>query len=114
MDSIMQELVGAVLAKDEAATINLRAGRKAKASAAYGSARAHMAYLLPRNIRIESDLTDHLFNSSEKRLARLLLLLANFGKEGQPLPIIAPIGQKIPRRNDRHDARSCQVLHEPL
>jgi CRP/FNR family cyclic AMP-dependent transcriptional regulator len=54
-----------------------------------------MAYLLARNIRIESDLTEHLFNSSEKRLARLLLLPANFGKEGQPLPIIAPISQKI-------------------
>jgi CRP/FNR family cyclic AMP-dependent transcriptional regulator len=53
-----------------------------------------MTYLLARNIRIESDLIDHLFNSSEKRLARLLLLLANFGKEGQPLPIIAPISQE--------------------
>lgn len=53
-----------------------------------------MAYLLTRNVRIESDLIDHLFNSSEKRLARLLLLLANFGKEGQPLPIIAPISQE--------------------
>ena len=53
-----------------------------------------MAYLLARNIRIESDLIDHLFNSSEKRLARLLLLLANFGKEGRPLPIIAPISQE--------------------
>ena len=52
------------------------------------------AYLLARNIRIESDLIDHLFNSSEKRLARLLLLLANFGKEGRPLPIIAPISQE--------------------
>ena len=38
-----------------------------------------LAYLLPRNIRMEADLVDHLFNSSEKRLARLLLLLANFG-----------------------------------
>ena len=53
-----------------------------------------MAYLLARNIRIESDLIDHLFNSSEKRLARLLLLLANFGKEGQPQPVIAPISQE--------------------
>jgi CRP-like cAMP-binding protein len=41
-------------------------------------------YLLSRNIRIEEDLVDHLFNSSEKRLARVLLLLANFGKEGKP------------------------------
>ena len=43
-----------------------------------------MAYLLTRNSRIEEDLIDQLFNSSEKRLARLLLLLANFGKEGRP------------------------------
>jgi len=46
-----------------------------------------VAYLLTRNSRIEEDLIDQLFNSSEKRLARLLLLLANFGKEGTPLPI---------------------------
>jgi CRP-like cAMP-binding protein len=44
-------------------------------------------YLLARNIRVEEDLVDHLFNSSEKRLARLLLILANFGKEGRPEPI---------------------------
>ena len=47
-----------------------------------------MAYLLARNGRIEEDLIDQLFNSSEKRLARLLLLLANFGKEGRPQPIV--------------------------
>ena len=45
-----------------------------------------MAYLLSRNSRIEEDLIDQLFNSSEKRLARLLLLLANFGKESRPEP----------------------------
>ena len=45
-----------------------------------------MAYLLSRNSRIEEDLIDQLFNSSEKRLARLLLLLANFGKDGAPSP----------------------------
>ena len=54
-----------------------------------------MAYLLARNIRIEADLIDHLFNSSEKRLARLLLLLANFGKDGTPQPIASPISQEI-------------------
>jgi len=53
-----------------------------------------MAYLLARNIRIEADLIDHLFDSSEKRLARLLLLLANFGKEGSPQPITTPISQE--------------------
>jgi CRP-like cAMP-binding protein len=53
-----------------------------------------MAYLLARNVRMEADLIDQLFNSSEKRLARLLLLLANFGKEGKPQPIIAKISQE--------------------
>jgi CRP/FNR family transcriptional regulator, cyclic AMP receptor protein len=53
-----------------------------------------MAYLLTRNSRIEEDLIDQLFNSSEKRLARLLLLLANFGKEGSPQPIVPNISQE--------------------
>jgi CRP-like cAMP-binding protein len=53
-----------------------------------------MAHLLTRTSRVEEDLVDHLFNSSEKRLARLLLLLANFGKEGRPEPIIAKISQE--------------------
>jgi len=53
-----------------------------------------IAYLLSRNSRIEDDLIDQLFNSSERRLARLLLLLANYGKEGQPEPIIANISQE--------------------
>jgi len=53
-----------------------------------------MAYLLARNSRIEEDLVDQLFNSSEKRLARLLLLLANFGKEARPEPILGKISQE--------------------
>jgi CRP/FNR family transcriptional regulator, cyclic AMP receptor protein len=53
-----------------------------------------MAYLLTRNARIEEDLIDQLFNSSERRLARLLLLLANFGKEGSPQPISPNISQE--------------------
>jgi CRP/FNR family cyclic AMP-dependent transcriptional regulator len=53
-----------------------------------------MAYLLARNSRIEEDLIDQLFNSSERRLARLLLLLANFGKEGNPQPISPNISQE--------------------
>jgi len=53
-----------------------------------------LAYLLSRTIRIEEDLIDQLFNSSEKRLARILLLLANFGKEGKPEPLIAKISQE--------------------
>jgi CRP/FNR family cyclic AMP-dependent transcriptional regulator len=53
-----------------------------------------IAHLLGRTIRVEADLVDQLFNSSEKRLARLLLLLANFGKEGKPEPVIAKISQE--------------------
>jgi len=53
-----------------------------------------VAHLLIRSIRVEEDLVDQLFNSSEKRLARVLLLLANFGKEGQPEPVIAKITQE--------------------
>ena len=53
-----------------------------------------MAYLLTRNSRIEEDLIDQLFNSSERRLARLLLLLANFGKEGIPQPISPNVSQE--------------------
>jgi len=53
-----------------------------------------MSYILARNARVEEDLVDQLFNSSEKRLARALLLLANFGKEGRPSPVIAKISQE--------------------
>jgi len=53
-----------------------------------------MAHLLTRNSRVEEDLADQLFNSSEKRLARTLLLLANFGKEGTPQPITTKISQE--------------------
>jgi CRP-like cAMP-binding protein len=53
-----------------------------------------LTYLLSRNIRMEADLVDHLFNSSEKRLARLLLLMANFGQESKPIPLIAKMSQE--------------------
>jgi CRP-like cAMP-binding protein len=53
-----------------------------------------MSYLLSRNIRIEEDLVDQLFNSSERRLARILLLLANFGKDGKPEQVIPKISQE--------------------
>jgi CRP/FNR family transcriptional regulator, cyclic AMP receptor protein len=53
-----------------------------------------IAHLLARTIRVEEDLVDQLFNSSEKRLARMLLLLANFGKDGRPEPVIAKISQE--------------------
>ncbi len=53
-----------------------------------------LAYLLTRNVRMEADLVDHLFNSSEKRLARLLLLMANFGQESKPVPVLAKMSQE--------------------
>jgi CRP-like cAMP-binding protein len=53
-----------------------------------------ISHLLARNSRVEADLVDQLFNSSEKRLARTLLLLANFGKEGEPEPVLAKISQE--------------------
>ena len=53
-----------------------------------------VTHLLDRTLRVEADLIDQLFNSSEKRLARTLLLLANFGKEGRPEPIIAKVSQE--------------------
>jgi CRP/FNR family cyclic AMP-dependent transcriptional regulator len=53
-----------------------------------------VAYLLARNIRYEEDLVDQLFNSSEKRLARMLLLLAHFGKDGKPETVIAKMSQE--------------------
>ncbi len=54
-----------------------------------------VAHILTRNARVEEDLVDQLFNSTEKRLARLLLLLANFGKEGRPEPILTKISQEV-------------------
>jgi CRP-like cAMP-binding protein len=53
-----------------------------------------LGYMIARSIRMEADLVDHLFNSSEKRLARLLLLLANFGQESKPVPLIAKMSQE--------------------
>ena len=73
-----------------------------------------IAHLLGRAIRVEADLVDHLFNSSEKRLARLLLLLANFGKEGRAG---ADHRQDQPGNaggNDRDDPGPCQFLHEQV
>src|SRR5437763_10785146 len=70
-----------------------------------------ISHLLARTIRVEEDLVDQLFNSSEKRLARLLLILANFGKEGRPEPIIAnQSGDAC--GYDRHDPIPRQLFHE--
>jgi CRP-like cAMP-binding protein len=57
-------------------------------------AEVFIAHLLGRSIRVEADLIDQLFNSSEERLARVLLLLANFGKEGKPEPIVPQLSQE--------------------
>jgi len=54
-----------------------------------------VAHLLARNARVQEDLVDQLFNSSEKRLARILLLLAQFGKEKAPEPVIPKISQEV-------------------
>jgi CRP/FNR family cyclic AMP-dependent transcriptional regulator len=54
-----------------------------------------LSHVLVRSMRVEEDLVDQLFNSSEKRLARALLLLANFGKEGKPEPILAKVSQEM-------------------
>jgi len=53
-----------------------------------------LTHMLSRNVRMEADLVDHLFNSSEKRLARLLLMMANFGQDSKPAPAIAKISQE--------------------
>jgi CRP/FNR family cyclic AMP-dependent transcriptional regulator len=58
------------------------------------SPKMFISHILARNARVEEDLVDQLFNSTEKRLARLLLLLADFGKEGRPEPILAKISQE--------------------
>jgi CRP-like cAMP-binding protein len=57
--------------------------------------RMFLSHVLTRSARVEEDLVDQLFNSTEKRLARLLLLLANFGKEGRPEPVAAKITQEL-------------------
>jgi CRP-like cAMP-binding protein len=61
----------------------------------HGFSDVFVAYLLARNASIQEDLVDQLFNSTEKRLARALLLLANFGKEGKPEEVIPKISQEI-------------------
>ncbi len=59
-----------------------------------GFSEQFLTHMLSRNIRMEADLVDHLFNSGEKRLARLLLTMANFGQESKPMPTIAKISQE--------------------
>jgi CRP/FNR family cyclic AMP-dependent transcriptional regulator len=59
-----------------------------------GFAHHFREHLLSRNIRMQADLVDHLFNSSEKRLARLLMMMANLGQESKPVQVIAKISQE--------------------
>ena len=95
-------LAGQMIRVDQAAAVSadcelLRVKKGAMMSALH---REHalsdmfVAYLLARNIRYEEDLVDQLFNSSEKRLARVLLLLAHFGKEGVPETVVPKISQE--------------------
>ncbi len=94
-------LAGQVLRMGSASTMTdceiLRVDKKAMMDALH---REHafsdmfVGYLLARNIRYEEDLVDQLFNSSEKRLARILLLLAHFGKDGTPESVIPKISQE--------------------
>jgi CRP-like cAMP-binding protein len=71
-----------------------------------------IAHLLARNSRVEADLVDQLFNSSEKRLARTLLLLANFGKESEPEPVLAKISQETLAEIVGTTPISRQCFHE--
>src|ERR1700722_5266106 len=73
-----------------------------------------MSYILIRNARIQEDLVDQLFNSSEKRLARVLLLMANFGKEGRPEPVITKVTPRDARRHYRHNAITRELLYEQI
>ena len=73
-----------------------------------------IAHMLARNIRIEEDLVDQLFNSSEKRLARTLLLLARYGKEDTPLRTLPQAVPGDPGRDGRHDALARELLHEQV
>jgi hypothetical protein len=69
-----------------------------------------IAHMLSRHTRIEEDLIDHLFNSSEKRLARTLLLLARYGEDDQPASLVPKISQETLAINDRDDAFAREFL----
>ena len=73
-----------------------------------------IAYMLARNVRVEEDLVDQLFNSTEKRLARTLLLLARYGKEGQPQKVVPKVSKEILCGNDWHNAFAGQSFHEQI
>ena len=73
-----------------------------------------MAYLLSRSIRIQEDLVDQLFNSSEKRLARILLLLAHFGKDNKPEAAISKISQETLADMVGYDSLSSEFLPQQV
>ena len=73
-----------------------------------------ISHMLSRNIRIEEDLIDQLFNSSEKRLARALLLLARYGKPDKPIRVVPKISQETLAGNDWHDALASEFLPEQV
>ena len=73
-----------------------------------------LAYVLARNIRVEADLVDQLFNSSEKRLARTLLLLARYGKQDIPHRVLPKISQEMLAEMVGHDALARELLHEQV
>jgi CRP/FNR family cyclic AMP-dependent transcriptional regulator len=75
---------------------------------------AGQTYMLNRNIRIEEDLIDQLFNSSEKRLARTLLLLARYGKQEQPDGILPLFSQETAGRHGRNHAFTGKFLYEQV
>jgi CRP/FNR family cyclic AMP-dependent transcriptional regulator len=86
--AILNRIAGATLGRLEKAAIVDVIHRESAFSEMF------IVHLLGRTIRVEADLVDELFNSGEKPLARMLLLLANFGKDGKPEPTIAKSGRK--------------------
>ena len=73
-----------------------------------------MKFLLARSMRIQADLVDQLFNSSEKRLARILLLMAEFGQPGETGNVASQNLAGDTGGDDRHHAIPRELLHEPL
>ena len=73
-----------------------------------------LSHMLSRNIRIEEDLVDQLFNSSEKRLARALLLLARYGEHDKPQRVLPKAFPGVARGDGRHDAFARELLHEQV
>jgi CRP/FNR family transcriptional regulator, cyclic AMP receptor protein len=73
-----------------------------------------ISHMLARNTRIEEDLIDQLFNSSEKRLARTLLLLARYGKRDKPVRVVPKIFTGNTSGDDRHDALACEFFPEQI